>query len=297
MSIAVEVFDSRRNQLGEGPTATGDRNNHVQWCDIYGQAIRWKDLVTGQSGEYETSEPVGFQVPRIIGGDILGTANGPVLRDKDGTVHKLPSREDADGFKDKNVLRWNDAKVSPDGALFLGSMAYENQSNEGAFYRLSKDGKKLDRLFGEVGISNGLDWSVDKSKMYFIDTLAMKVELFDYNNGEISNRRTLVEISDGMGYPDGMCSDSKDNIWVAFWMGSCVRGFDGKTGKQIAEIKLPVQKVTSCCFAGEKLDQLIITTAVGNPGEEMDLNEYPQAGFIFVASTGVTGKKTNLFGA
>jgi gluconolactonase len=297
MSIAVEVFDSRRNQLGEGPTATGDRNNHVQWCDIYGQAIRWKDLATGQSGEYETIEPVGFQVPRIIGGDILGTANGPVLRDKDGTVHKLPSREDADGFKDKNVLRWNDAKVSPDGALFLGSMAYENQSNEGAFYRLSKDGKKLDRLFGEVGISNGLDWSVDKSKMYFIDTLAMKVELFDYNNGEISNRRTLVEISDGMGYPDGMCSDSEDNIWVAFWMGSCVRGFDGKTGKQIAEIKLPVQKVTSCCFAGEKLDQLIITTAVGNPGEEMDLNEYPQAGFIFVASTGVTGKKTNLFGA
>jgi gluconolactonase len=297
MSIAVEVFDSRRNQLGEGPTATGDRNNHVQWCDIYGQAIRWKDLVTGQSGEYETSEPVGFQVPRIIGGDILGTANGPVLRDKDGTVHTMPSREDADGFKDKNVLRWNDAKVSPDGALFLGSMAYENQSNEGAFYRLSKDGKKLDRLFGEVGISNGLDWSVDKSKMYFIDTLAMKVDLFDYNNGEISNRRTLVEISDGMGYPDGMCSDSEDNIWVAFWMGSCVRGFDGKTGKQIAEIKLPVQKVTSCCFAGEKLDQLIITTAVGNPGEEMDLNEYPQAGFIFIASTGVTGKKTNLFGA
>jgi gluconolactonase len=100
-----------------------------------------------------------------------------------------------------------------------------------------------------------------------------------------------------MGYPDGMCSDSEDNIWVAFWMGSCVRGFDGKTGKQIAEIKLPVQKVTSCCFAGEKLDQLIITTAVGNPGEEMDLKQYPQAGFIFIATPGVTGKKTNLFGA
>lgn len=297
MSIAVEVFDSRRNQLGEGPTATGDKNNHVQWCDIYGQSIRWKDLVTGQSGEYQTSEPVGFQVPRITGGDILGTANGPVLRDKDGTLHKLPSRQDADGFIDKNILRWNDAKVSPDGALFLGSMAYENQSNEGAFYRLSRDGKKLERLFGEVGISNGMDWSVDKTKMYYIDTLSMKVDIFDYNNGQISNRRTLVEISDDMGYPDGMCSDSDDNIWVAFWLGSCVRGFDGKTGKQIAEIKLPVQKVTSCCFAGEKLDQLIITTAVGNPGEEMDLNQYPQAGFIFIADVGVTGKKTNLFGA
>ena len=297
MSIAVEVFDSRRNQLGEGPTATGSGNNQVQWCDIYGQLIRSKNLITGEIFEYQTDEAVGFQIPRVNGGDILGTANGPVLRDLNGTLHNLPTREESDGFKDKHVLRWNDAKVSPDGDLFLGSMAYENQSNEGAFYKLSRDGKKMIRLFSDVGISNGMDWSVDKTKMYYIDTLAMKVELFDYNNGQISNRRTLVEISDGMGYPDGMCSDSEDNIWVAFWMGSCVRGFDGKTGKQIAEIKLPVPKVTSCCFAGENLDQLIITTAVGNPGEEMDLDKYPQSGYIFIANPGVTGKKTNLFGA
>ena len=297
MSIAVEVFDNRRNQLGEGPTASGAGNNHVQWCDIYGQAIRWRDISSGATGEYKTDEPVGFQIPRKVGGDILGTANGPVLRDADGKLHAMPSREDADGFKDKNVLRWNDAKVAPTGELFLGSMAYENQSNEGAFYRLSKDGKKLTRLFGDVGISNGMDWTVDQSRMFYIDTLAMKVEVFDYNNGEISNRRTLVEITDGMGYPDGMCSDSNDNVWVAFWMGSCVRCFDGKTGKLIEEIKLPVQKVTSCCFAGEKLNQLVITTAVGNPGEEMDLNLYPEAGFIFIANPGVVGKKTTLFGA
>jgi len=48
MSIAVEVFDSRRNQLGEGPTASGSGNNQVQWCDIYGQFIRSKNLVTGE---------------------------------------------------------------------------------------------------------------------------------------------------------------------------------------------------------------------------------------------------------
>jgi gluconolactonase len=297
MSIAVEVFDSRRNQLGEGPTATGPKNNHVQWCDIYGQYIRSKDLISGQTSEYQTTEPVGFQIPRTTGGDILGTANGPILRDLNKNLTQLPTRQDADGFADKHVLRWNDAKVSPDGYLFLGSMAYENQSNEGAFYRLSKDGKNLKRLFGEVGISNGMDWSTDLTKMYYIDTLTMKVEVFDYNEGEISNRRSLVQIRDGMGYPDGMCADANDNIWVAFWLGSAVRCFDGRSGELLEEIKLPVQKVTSCCFAGEKLDQLIITTAVGNPGESMDLNEYPQAGFIFIASAGVTGKKTTTFGA
>jgi gluconolactonase len=42
---------------------------------------------------------------------------------------------------------------------------------------------------------------------------------------------------------------------------------------------------------------LIITSAVGNPGEEFDLNKFPQAGFIFIAQPGVVGKRTNLFGA
>jgi Gluconolactonase len=105
--------------------------------------IRSKNLSTGQIGEYPTDEAVGFQIPRANGGDILGTANGPVLRDVDGKLTKLATRQDADGYPDKHKLRWNDAKISPDGYLFLGSMAYENQSNEGAFYRLSKDGQKL----------------------------------------------------------------------------------------------------------------------------------------------------------
>jgi len=297
MSIAVEVFDSRRNQLGEGPTATGDKNSHVQWCDIYGKAVRSRDLLTGEIDEYFADQHIGFQIPRSKGGDILGTADGPVLRDKDGVIHKLPTRADVDGDNQSGVLRWNDAKVSPDGNLFLGSMAYENQSDQGAFYRLSKDGKKLDNLFGSVGISNGMDWSVDLSRMFYIDTLSMRVDQFDYQNGQISNRRPLVQITDGMGYPDGMCSDANDNLWVAFWLGSCVRCFDGKTGKQLDEIKLPAQKITSCVFAGEKLDKLVITSAVGNPGEQIDLDQYPQSGFIFIASPGVVGKKTNLFGA
>ena len=297
MAIAVEVFDSRRNQLGEGPTATGEKNNHIQWCDIYGKAVRSRDLVTGKTDEYFADQHIGFQIPRSKSGDILGTADGPVLRDKDGVIHKLPTRADVDGDNLSGVIRWNDAKVCPDGNLFLGSMAYEDQSDQGAFYRLSKDGKKLEMLFGSVGISNGMDWSVDLSRMFYIDTLSMRVDQFDYQNGQISNRRPLVQITDGMGYPDGMCSDANDNLWVAFWLGSCVRCFDGKTGKQIDEIKLPAQKITSCVFAGEKLDKLIITSAVGNPGEQIDLDQYPESGFIFIASPGVVGKKTTLFGA
>jgi len=34
MAITVEVFDSRLNQLGEGPTSSGAGNNDVAWVDI-----------------------------------------------------------------------------------------------------------------------------------------------------------------------------------------------------------------------------------------------------------------------
>jgi gluconolactonase len=188
--------------------------------------------------------------------------------------------------------------------MSLKSLESENISEN----KLSENETIIDLQLGDViTISNPkneklndqtfiIDY-IDKTKMYYIDTISMKVDIFDYNNGQISNRRTLIEISDNMGYPDGMCSDSEDNIWVAFWMGSCVRGFDGKNGKQIAEIKVPAQKVTSCCFAGEKLDKLIITTALGNPDEKVDLEQYPESGFVFATSLGVVGKKTNLFGA
>jgi len=117
MAISVEVFDSRRNQLGEGPTATGEKNNNIQWCDIYGKAVRSRNLVDGKIDEFTVDEHVGFQIPRVVGGDILGTANGPVLRDKDGTIHKLPTRAVVDGDDQAGVIRWNDAKVSPDGYL------------------------------------------------------------------------------------------------------------------------------------------------------------------------------------
>jgi gluconolactonase len=137
---------------------------------------------------------------------------------------------------------------------------------------------------------------MDGKRMFYIDTLTMCVDLFDVDESQISNRRPFIKFDDEVGYPDGMCTDTDDNLWVAFWQGYCVRGFDGTNGKQIAEIKVPSANATSCVFGGEKLDKLIITSAVGNPGEFADLEKYPESGFVFITSTSTTGKRTNLFG-
>lgn len=289
--IKASVFDERVNLLGEGPTATGAANEIISWVDIMGRKVRSRNFLTGEVQEYATQEDVGFAIPRLNGGAILGVASGPVLRDTDGTIHQLPSREDADGFPAVRPIRWNDGKVSPQGDLFMGTMAYDTTANSAAFYQLRNDGKHLRRLFGDVTISNGLDWTVDGNHMFYIDTALARVDIFDVEAHDILNRRTLINFPKEMGSPDGMCVDANDNLWVAFWLGSAVRCFDGRTGIQIAEISCPAPRITSCVFGGEKLDQLFITSA----GVETDAIQYPQAGMVFTASPGVVGQKTAHF--
>ncbi|MDP1721035.1 MAG: SMP-30/gluconolactonase/LRE family protein [Candidatus Nanopelagicaceae bacterium] len=291
--MKVEVFDERRNVLGEGPNSFGVENEIINWVDVTGKKVRFRNMFTSEISEYETSEDVSFAIPRIGGGEIIGVTGGPLLRDLDGTLHHLPTREDADGFKTSKKIRWNDAKVSPFGDLFLGTMAYDAEVNAAAFYQLRSDGKYLRRLFGDVTCSNGMAWSADGRLMYYIDTQLNRVDIFNVEEREISNRRTLVTFTQDMGLVDGMSVDAYGNLWIAFWGGSRIRCVDGNTGEILDEILCPAPFITSCVFGGKDLDQLVITSA----SKSTDLGDFPQAGMVFIAQPGVRGKATNPFPA
>ena len=261
MALKAEVFDSRRNVLGEGPTSSGANNNHVMWVDIYGKAVRWRNLDSGEVGEYQTPEDVGFVIPLADGGELLGTAHGPHVRDLSGSYRKVPGRVEADGYLQSKNLRWNDAKVSPDGDLWLGSMALSEEAGYGSFYRLDGESKELKKMLSGTGISNGLAWSSDKKTFYYIDTLTFGIEAFDYHEREISNRRMVISCDTQYGFPDGMCIDSEDGLWVAFYNGSAIRRYDTRNNFiQTHEINVPALRTTSCAFAGKNLEQLTINS-------------------------------------
>ena len=282
--ISVEVFDNRRCWLGEGPTASGENNNHVQWVDILNGKVLRKNLETSKTSEYKLDDHVGFAIPRIGGGDVLGTSNGPVLRDVEGNVSGLPKRE-----TDTHKSRWNDAKVSHTGDLFLGTLSYDLVPKASGLYRISKDGSEIKKLLSELTLANGLDWSVDTQTFYFIDSLEHCVDAFSYDGQEITDRRTVIKFGENE-IPDGMCGDGEDGLWIAFWDGSQVRRYDEKY-KLSEKIDLPVSYTTSCTFAGKDLDQLVITTAHNN-----EMGKHPQAGMTFICKPGIKGKKTTLFG-
>ena len=281
--IAVEVFDDRRCWLGEGPTATGENNNHVQWVDILNGKVLSKNIETNKTSEYKMEEHVGFAIPRTSGGDVLGTANGPVLRNTEGEITNLPGRE-----TDKVKSRWNDAKVSYTGDLFLGTLSYDLVPKASGLYRISPDGSEIKKIISEVTLANGLDWSVDNQTFYFIDSLEHCVDAFSYDGKEITDRRTVIKFNENE-IPDGMCVDSEDGLWIAFWDGSEVRRYDEKY-KLSERIELPVSYTTSCTFAGKNLDQLVITTAHNN-----EMGKHPQAGMTFICHPGIKGKSTTLF--
>jgi len=83
-----------------------------------------------------------------------------------------------------------------------------------------------------------------------------------------------------------MTIDTEGMLWVAHWQGHKVTRWNPNNGQLLRTVPLPVSKVTSCCFGGEKLDQLYITTA----SFESDTDKEPLAGAVFVLkNSGVRG--------
>jgi gluconolactonase len=255
----------------------------VQWVDVLNGKVLSKNIETNKTSEYKLNDHVSFAIPRTNGGVVLGTANGPVLRNTEGEISKLPGRE-----TDKVKSRWNDAKVSYTGDLFLGTLSYDLVPKASGLYQISKDGSEIRKIISEVTLANGLDWSVDNQTFYFIDSLEHCVDAFSYDGVNITDRRTVIKFNENE-IPDGMCVDSEGGLWIAFWDGSEVRRYNEKY-KLSERIELPVSYTTSCAFAGKDLDQLVITTAHNN-----EMGKHPQAGMTFICNPGIRGKKTKIF--
>jgi sugar lactone lactonase YvrE len=291
-SIYAEIYDRRRCILGESPTSYGAKNEQVMWVDILGGKVLFSDLSTSSMGEFLTNEHISFVIPRQEGGEVLGTRSGPILRDFDGNLSNLPIHTKINLDSCYPESRWNDAKVSPYGDLWLGTMTYNAILGKSNLYRYSSDEQNLVNMLDKVTISNGMCWSLDRKLFYYIDSEKKTVDVFKVSQDgkDISNRAILWNISKDKNIaPDGMTIDSDNGIWVALWGGSRVVRLDNK-GKVTAEVVLPVKKVTSCCFVGSNSDKLLITTA-----HMEDQSDSPLSGMTFICEPGVQGVPTIAF--
>ena len=289
--MQVEIFDERICSLGEGPSAVGVLYSEVSWVDITDSRVLTRNVTTGETGEFSTGENVGFAIPRASGGYVLGTNSGPILRDSSGGSHPFLRLSDIEPLTSQMAIRWNDAKVSPSGNLWFGTMGYEMLAGTSSLFKYGIKDSAVSRVLSNLTISNGMDWSHDGATFYFIDSNWQAVHAFTVIDDELSEERTVIEIPESDGAPDGMCIDAHGGLWVALWGGSQVRRYDSFDNYKLSQvIELPTPFITSCAFAGENLDTLIITSA------QNDQDDGPkEGGMTFCIEPGVTGRPSRTF--
>ena len=284
------VLDAQAG-LAEGPHWWAEKGVFL-WVDIEASRVGLFDPVARSNRFLDLPSHVGAVVPTTAGDLVAATAQGFVRLDPDsGVVTALHDPEPG-----HSEHRFNDGKCDPWGRFWAGTMAYDFSPGAGSLWRLNND-FSCSLQWQELTISNGLAWSLDRRFLYLIDSPTLTVMAFPLTStgGLADHPTTCITIpAEWDALPDGMCIDAEGKLWIALFGGSAVTRWDPQDGRLMQTVELPCRQVTSCCFGGPDLDQLLITTARRGLDAQA-LGEQPLAGGLFQLSLGMKGCRSEMF--
>ena len=242
-------------ELGEGPVWV-ERESALWFVDIKSRRLhRWRPEGDAHRFWPAPGQP-GFLAPLRGGGFVVGLETGLHRFDPQACEFVRLARVEPQ----LPANRLNDACVSPEGALWFGSMHDPEVDPSGALYRLDAGGRCVCLDKGYV-ITNGPAFSPDGRVFYHTDTSNRTVYAFDRPDPQtLRNKRVFVHLEDGAGWPDGTTVDQEGCVWIALWGGWGVRRYS-PGGKLLATVRLPCAQVTKIAFGGPDLRTAYVTTA------------------------------------
>ena len=163
-------------------------------------------------------------------------------------------------FRGKLLNAPNDLWIRPDGGIYFTDPYYKRsywnrgpseQDVQGVYF-LSKKGKKLVRVVGDMKTPNGVIGTPDGKTLYVSDLGAKRTYAYDIqNDGTLKNKRLFCSIGS-----DGMTIDSEGNVYLT---GKGVTVFD-LAGREIQRIDISTGWTANVCFGGRDMKTLFITT-------------------------------------
>jgi sugar lactone lactonase YvrE len=289
--MRVEVVaPAASDELGEGPVWLEGRAV-LSRVDINEPAILLRDTTSGHERRRRLTAPVAFAVPAAGGGFVAGVRRELVhLPTLDAVPRGLAAVEPG---RPRN--RFNDAACDARGRLWAGTMSTTREPGAAALYRYVA-GSPPEIAIAGVTISNGLDWNLDATRLYYVDSTTQRIDAidFDLDRGRLGRRRPFVTIDPGDGLPDGLCVDTAGGVWVALFGGGAIRRYT-PDGELDAHVRLPVTNPTSVAFGGHVLDELYVTSA-RHRLTRAQLALEPLAGALLRLRPGVTGRPPSPFG-
>lgn len=272
-----ELIADYQCHTGEGPL-WHPTEQVVYWTDIPAGKLFRYDPATGQHSQVYQGAPVGGFTIQADGSLLLFMARGAIATWRAGVLTTLVPE-----IPDERESRFNDVFADPAGRVYCGTMS--TPYRKGRLYRLDPD-RKLTVMLEGIGTSNGMGLTLDRKQLYYTDTRAKQIYLFDYDRatGAITNQRVFVDSSHEAGGPDGMTVDAEGYVWSARWDGWCLTRY-APDGQEERRIRFPAKKVSSVTFGGPEYTDMYVTTAGGDDKAENG----PGAGALYRLRLGIRG--------
>jgi len=284
--INVAVHDG--DLLGEGPRWDPTKAELVRVDIRRGQVHAWSPETCATS-VMEFDGQVSATVRRAGGGMLVAVDHDLIAVAPDGSRTVLASVE-----QDNPDTRFNDCRCDPQGRLWAGTMSTTRTPDRAALYRLIP-GEPIEPVVFPTTLSNGIGWSPQGHRLYFIDSTTHRIDVFDFDgsDGTVHDRRVFAEVAAEDGLPDGMAVDALGGVWVCLFGGGQLRRYD-TTGTLDIVLPLPTTNPTCPAFGGPDLHTLFITTAQHKLSTEALANE-PLAGAVLALDAAVPGLPANDF--
>jgi len=259
------------------------------WCDISAGLLHRSELAgdPGGAGDGVLALPAplaSFHRAELGGeqGYVASLGDRVVLADGAGAIVRELARID----HAHPGMRLNEGKVDPSGRWVTGSMDLTRDEPDGALYSVGPDGGAR-VIAGGLGTANGLEWSLDGSRVYYTDTSVETIYTGGYTaDGEITD----VEVFHHGEMHDGLTIDADGWLWSAVYGGGVVVRYDPQ-GVERERYEFEAPNLTSVAFAGSTL---FVASARENLTEDQ-LVAHPLSGAVFALETSTTGSAARVF--
>jgi D-xylono/L-arabinono-1,4-lactonase len=258
-STQAELIADYFCETGENPL-WHPMERRLYWCDIPGGRIFRYDPETRIHELCYQGRVVGGFTIQLDGALLLFMDRGTIATWREGTLEEVVPEVEAE-----RSSRFNDVIADPRGRVYCGTMS--TGESKGRLYRLDLDGS-LHLLLEGIGCSNGMAFTLDHKGLYYTDSFAREIYLFDYDieDGSLSNQRVFARFTEADGLPDGATLDADGALWSALWDGAAIVRLSAE-GEIDQRINVPARKVSSLTFGGDDYADIYITTAGGNTKE------------------------------